>query len=364
MTDRYAAIRGDPVLVTGGLGFIGANLCRFLARTLGCRVTAVDDLSNTSPDAADGIDGLEVIVGDVRDAELMAPLVRTHPWIFHLACRTILTCAEDPEADLAVNALSTLRILELLRRAPRATGGQEAAPTGRGHTRDGQGRFVYASSTSIYGNCRHLPADELEPPEILNHYAATKLLGEHYTTLYHAAYGVPTVALRYSNVYGPGQSSRNPYCGVIGRFLDAARAGRPLTVHGTGDHTRDYTYVDDVVEATIRAALAPQALGEVFNVGTGVETSVNALAREISTLVGDGVCTEYVDRRDVDNIPRRALSAEKMRVRLGWHPRVSLREGLRRTIAASEHGLPLGDAAPRTAPRTAPWEPTPSAAAP
>jgi len=320
--DPFAPLRGGRALVTGGLGFIGANLCRFLVRSLGCRVTALDDLSNSSIDAARDIENVEVVVGDVRDTKLVAPLAHSHPWVFHLACRTILTSADDPESDLTVNALSTLRLLEILRHAtsPRA------------------GRFVYASSTSIYGNCRHIPADELDPPGILNHYAGTKLLGEHYTTLYHTAYGVATVALRYSNVYGPGQSSRHPYCGVVGKFLDAARAGRPLVVHGDGEQTRDYTHVDDVVEATALAAAAPHAVGEVFNVGTGVETSVNTLAHEVSALHGGAARIEYVDRRDVDNIRRRALSAEKMRVRLGWVPRVRLREGLRQTVDWRPHG--------------------------
>ncbi len=172
-------------------------------------------------------------------------------------------------------------------------------------------RFVYASSTSIYGNCRHIPADELDPPNILNHYAATKLLGENYTTLYYMAYGVPTVCVRCSNVYGPGQTTSDPYCGVIGKFFDAAEAGRPLAVHGDGEQTRDYAYVNDAVEGTLRATAAPQALGDVFNIGTGVETSVNTLAHEIRALTGGRARIEYIDRRDIDNIRRRALSPKR-----------------------------------------------------
>jgi UDP-glucose 4-epimerase len=317
-------LRGGKVLVTGGLGFIGANVCTYLIRALGCRVTAVDDLSNATTDSVAHVPELEVIVGDVREAKLMEPLLRTHPWVLHLACRTILTCADDPDSDLSVNGLSTLRLLEYLRR----------------ERPSGFKRFVYASSTSIYGNCRHIPADELDPPNILNHYAATKLLGEHYTTLYYMAYGVPTVCVRYSNVYGPGQTTSNPYCGVIGKFFDAAAAGQPLTIHGDGEQTRDYTYVDDAVEGTLRAAAAPQAVGDVFNIGTGVETSVNTLAHEIRALSGGRARIEYIDRRDIDNIRRRALSPEKIRVRLGWQPQVRLREGLQRTAAARGQARP------------------------
>jgi len=330
----FDELRGGRVLVTGGLGFIGVHTCTYLARVLGCHVTALDDLSNSSRGAVAHVPEVEVIVGDVRDARLVEPLLRTHPWVLHLACRTILTCADDPDSDLSVNALSTLRLLEFLR-----------------HQRPpGFKRFVYASSTSIYGNCRHIPADELDPPNILNHYAATKLLGEHYTSLYYMAYGVPTVCVRYSNVYGPGQTTSNPYCGVIGKFFDAADAAQPLTIHGDGEQTRDYTYVDDAVEGTLRAAAAPQAVGDLFNIGTGVETSVNTLAQEIRRLSGDRTRVEYIDRRDIDNIRRRALSPEKIRVRLGWQPQIRLREGLQRTAAARTRvpGVSPGGAEPRS----------------
>lgn len=310
----YDSIRGQRVLVTGGLGFCGLNLTRFLADELDCRVTVLDDCSNSQlPDSS--LRNVEVVMGDAREPEQYEPLLRVNPWVFHLACRTILTCSSDPEGDLTVNSLSTLRILEWLRanRPPKFQ------------------RFLYTSSTSIYGNCRHLPTDELDPPHILNHYAATKLLGEHYTLLYHMAYDVPTTCVRYSNVYGPGQTTRNPYCGVIGKFMDSAVGGMPLTVHGDGEQTRDYTYVLDAVQATVLAATSPKALGDVFNIGTGVETSVNTLAQEIRGIFGDTVKVEHIDRRDIDNIRRRVLSPEKIRVRLGWTPQIRVREGLRRT---------------------------------
>lgn len=314
MIDSYSLIRGQRVLVTGGLGFCGWNLTRTLAEQLGCSVTVLDDCSNAAMPAEIPAN-VAIVVGDVRDPEVFAPLMRETPWVFHLACRTILTAGQDPESDLSVNALSTLRMLEFLRRE-RPAGFQ---------------RFLYTSSTSIYGNCRHLPADELDPPNILNHYAATKLLGEEYTLLYHMTYDVPTVCVRYSNVYGPGQTTRNPYCGVIGKFIDAALAGSRLMVHGDGEQTRDYTYVDDAVAGTILAAASPKALGDIFNIGTGVETSVNTLASHINALSGDTLTIEHVDRRDIDNIRRRALSPEKIRTRLGWLPQVLLRDGLART---------------------------------
>lgn len=313
--DVLEPIRGQRVLVTGGLGFCGRNLSDYLADELDCRVTIIDDCSNASIPTAPRRN-IEFIQGDVRDIKLLAPHLGSNPWIFHLACRTILTCSGDPYSDLGVNAESTLRILEWLR-----------------HNKPAKlQRFLYTSSTSIYGNSRHLPADELDPPNILNHYAATKYLGEQYTLLYHMAYDVPTACVRYSNVFGPGQTTRNPYCGVIGKFLEAATNGAPLIVHGDGEQTRDYTFVRDAIEATVLAAVSPKAIGDLFNIGTGVESSVNLLAQEIRAIFGEHVRIEYVDKRDIDNIRRRALNPEKIRVRLGWVPQVRLRDGLRRTV--------------------------------
>lgn len=315
MLESFASLQGQRVLVTGGLGFIGKNLTAHLTNRLQCSVTVLDDLSN-APLPAGTSPNVRVIVGDVRDEATVAPLLREHPYIFHLACRNIFFCADDPESDLTVNAGSTLKMLELLRRDRPA----------------GLQRFVYTSSTSIYGNARHIPSDELDPPNILNHYAATKLLGEHYTLLYHTSFRVPTACVRYSNVFGPWQTAQNPYCGVPGKFLDLAMAGSALTVHGDGEQTRDYTYVDDAVEATLLAAVAPQAIGDVFNVGTGIETSVNTLAREINRLFGGKLEITYVEKRGIDNIRRRALNPEKARIRLGWTPNTRLADGLRQTL--------------------------------
>jgi UDP-glucose 4-epimerase len=320
------AIRGQRVLVTGGLGFCGLNLSRSLAEDLECDVTILDDRSNST--TAPRLPArCTVVIGDVREERDFAPLVLAHPWVFHLACRTILTCGSDPESDLTVNALSTLRMLEFLRR--------ERPPSFQ--------RFLYTSSVSLYGNSRHLPADELDPPSILNHYAATKLLGEQYSLLYHTAYGLPTTCVRYSNVYGPGQTPRNPYCGVVGKFIDACLEGRPLTIHGDGEQTRDYTFVTDAVEATILAAVSAKAVGDVFNIGSGIETSVNTLAQEIRLLAQSDQPVEYLARRDIDNVRRRSVNPEKIRVRLGWVPAVRLRDGLRETIAWARAERERGD---------------------
>jgi UDP-glucose 4-epimerase len=219
----------------------------------------------------------------------------------------------NPREDFETNIGGTLNVLL----AARATGIR---------------RLVYTSSTSVYGNPRYLPINEDDRLELLTPYAVSKLAGEHYCTAFFESYGLPTVSVRYSNIFGPGQDPANPYCGVVAKFIEAMFAGRPPMIHGDGNQTRDFTYIDDAVEATLLAATSERALGEVFNVGTGIETSVNRLAEALIAVTGAHVRPEHADRRDVDNIRRRVMNIEKARRALRWVPEVSLEEGLRRTV--------------------------------
>ena len=193
-------------------------------------------------------------------------------------------------------------------------------------------RVVYSSSTSIYGNPRSIPINEDDGIVLLSPYAVSKLAGEHYCLAFYESYGVSVACVRYSNIYGPGQRPDNPYCGVVAKFLASAAAGQPLTIHGDGGQTRDFTYIDDAVDATLLAAVQPRAEGDVFNVGTGIETSVNALTDAIGQAMGRDPIVERIDRRDIDNIRRRVVSIEKARRMLRWSPQVTLEDGLRRTV--------------------------------
>jgi UDP-glucose 4-epimerase len=166
---------------------------------------------------------------------------------------------------------------------------------------------------------------------MLSPYAVSKYAGENYCKAFYENYGLSTTAVRYSNVYGPGQSAANPYCGVIGKFLESVSLDRPLQIHGDGDQTRDYTYVDDVVEATILAAVSTKADGQVYNVATGREISINQLVGMIRTIADKTVTVEYLDRRDIDNVRRRVLNVEKIRRELRWTPSVTLERGLAST---------------------------------
>ena len=308
-------IKWKNVLVTGGLGFVGHNLVKTLVEEYDCKVTVVDNCVNSSPATLGStLSRVNFKNMSVLD-EKFYPLLDDAEYIFHLACIQIAHSGSDPVTDLRVNAESTLNILQYL----------------RNKTPLKLIRFVYTSSASVYGSSKNLPCREDGVTRVLSQYAATKLLGEQYTLMYQKLYNIPTASVRYSNVYGLGQSPRNPYCGVIGKFVDYALAGKNLTIFGDGQQTRDYSYITDAVDATILAAVHPAALGGVFNIGTGVETTVLQLARLIKEYTGD-IEINHIPERDIDNIRRRYMDIELIHTELGWAPVVTIEEGLKRTI--------------------------------
>lgn len=309
-------IENKNVIVTGGLGFVGHNLVLKLVNDYNCKVTVIDNCLNSTPDVLRSIDGKYTLVSkSVLDDEVY-PLFGNTDYIFHLACVQIAHSSKEPLLDLKVNAESTLRILEYIRHN-RATSPLQ--------------RFVYTSSASVYGSAKNYPSSEEGATKVLSHYAATKLLGENYTIIYNKQYGIPTSSVRYSNVYGYGQSPRNPYCGVMGRFIHNALTGQSLGIIGDGQQTRDYTFITDAVDATILAAIHAHADGEIFNIGTGVEASVNEIAQYIEKLAPE-VTIENFPPRDIDNIRRRVMDISLIQDKLGWEPVVGIKEGIKKTM--------------------------------
>jgi UDP-glucose 4-epimerase len=309
--DISRSFGGRRILVTGGAGFVGSALTRRLVAA-GARVTVLDDLFTGKPEAIPT--GAQFVHGSVTDEALVQELVSASSLVFHLAARNIIASTANPRDDFATNIGGTLNVLMAARESK-------------------VDRVVYASSASVYGNPRSIPINEEDGVVTLSPYAVSKLGGENYCLAFFESYGLPTACVRYSNVYGPGQRPDNPYCGVVAKFMVETYAGRPISVHGDGEQTRDYTYVEDAVDATILAAVHPRAEGEVFNVGTGIETSVNRLAEAIGTALDRPATITHIDRRDVDNIRRRVVNIEKARRMLRWTPQFTLDRGLERTAA-------------------------------
>ncbi len=296
------------VLVTGGAGFIGSNLVDSLVKE-GAQVTVLDDLFTGKKENIQSLNQIRFVKGSVTQLDLVFNLVKEADIVFHLAVRNIIVSTRSPRMDFLVNAGGIFNVLSAARKH---------------HIK----RVVYASSASVYGNPRYLPINEDDRYNILNPYAASKLSGEHFCFAFHESFEVPVVILRYSNVYGVRQSPENPYCGVVSKFFDQLEKGERPCVHGDGEQTRDFTYVMDAVEATLLAGISPKVEGEVFNVGSGKETSINDLAQLIIEIKKKKVTPKHIERRDIDNIRRRVLNIEKIRRILRWIPKTSLKDGL------------------------------------
>ncbi len=302
--------KGKRVLVTGGAGFIGSNVVRRLLNE-GARVCVLDDLFTGKIKNLPTHPRLRFIQGSVTNCKLVEKLVCASEFVFHLAARN----TKFPEKDFAVNIGGTLQVLRAAREARKLQ------------------RIVYASSASIYGNSSQFPIHENMPAITLSPYAVSKCAGENYCTAFNRTFGIPTVSLRYSNVYGPGQDSANPYCGVMSKFISGIEQNNAITIFGDGKQTRDFTYIDDVVEATLRAGVSSQAIGEVFNVSTGIETSIRSIAVIFKKMYTKPFAINFAAKRDIDSIRRRVLSSKRIQARLHWSARTDLTEGLRNTIA-------------------------------
>jgi len=300
------------VLVTGGAGFIGSYVVEALVER-GYEVKVFDDLSTGSLENLSRVAGeMEFVKGDVRDYGALAEHVRGVDAVIHeAAVRSVVKSMEDPLTTYLVNAQGTLNALWA-------------------SLRSGVRRFIYASSSSIYGDTPTLPKHEDLKPNPLSPYAASKLAGEDLCRVFHKAYGLPTVSLRYFNVYGPRQRY-NPYSGVITIFISRLLRGEPPIIEGDGEQTRDFTYVEDICEATVKALEVEGVEGEAFNVGAGSPVSINQLARMLIELTGCHVEPRYAAPRkgDVRHNYADVRKAERM---LKWRPKTPLRQGLAKTI--------------------------------
>jgi UDP-N-acetylglucosamine/UDP-N-acetyl-alpha-D-glucosaminouronate 4-epimerase len=303
------------VLVTGGGGFIGSNLARRLLER-GDDVRVLDNFSTGNRrNLADVADELEIVEGELRSYERVHNATRGVEIVYHQgALPSVPRSVQDPLTTSAVNIEGTLNVLMAARD-------------------EGVRRVVFASSSSVYGNSGTLPRVESQFLDPISPYAVSKLAAERYCVSCARVYGLETVTLRYFNVFGPGQDPTSQYAAVVPRFIAAIDAGDPVPIHGDGEQSRDFTYVDNVVEANVLAAEASEASGHVLNIATGEPRTVNELADTIGEVLGKPVEKEYLPERTGD-VRDSWADVSAARRQLGWEARVALEEGLRLTAEA------------------------------
>jgi UDP-glucose 4-epimerase len=293
-------------IVTGGAGFIGSTLTRLLLER-GYAVRVYDDLSSGSRDHLAGLD-LELVTGDVRDLDSLQRACAGADTIFHLAAGAgVVDSIENPIENFDLNARGTLLALWAAKQA-------------------GVGRFVFSSSNAPLGDNAY-PASEDKPVAPLSPYGAGKATGEAYCSAFFGAYGFEAVAVRFSNAYGQRSALKS---NVIPLFIRRIMAGQPLTIYGDGSQTRDFVFVSDLANGLIRAAETPAVGGEIFQLASGVETSLNELVARLSEVSGVTPQLRHEPPR-AGEIQRNYSLVDKARERLGHAPQVSLAEGLAMT---------------------------------
>lgn len=316
-------------LISGGCGFLGTALIRHLMAQGAHNVRVVDNLSVGTRadlrlvadfkelDSAQQFDrpaGLELVVGDICDAELALRVTQGCEVVVHFAANTgVPVSVAHPRVDMMCNVVGTFNYLEAARR-------------------QGVRKFIFASSGASTGEVEP-PVHEELPPHPSSPYGASKLAGEAYCSAYKRSYGLETVALRFGNVYGPGSLHKTS---VVAKFISRAMQGEPLEIHGDGLQTRDFIFVDDLIEAVLLAVAAADVGGEVFQIASNSETTVLDIAERIkSILLAAGVARIELAQREKrqGDVQRNFSDTSKARRRLGWQPQIELDEGLRRTVS-------------------------------
>jgi len=301
-------------VVTGGAGFIGSHIASALTRN-GLRVRIIDDLSTGHRENLDEITGdVEFTQGSVADEQLLKKVLDAVEIVFHeAAIPSVPRSVEHPRQSHVASVDGTFSLLLAARdRNVR--------------------RVIYAASSSAYGDQPTLPKKEDMLPDPLSPYAVAKLVGEYYCQVFARVYGLETISLRYFNVFGPRQDPGSQYSGVVSRFISVLLNNQQPVIYGDGEQSRDFTFIDNVIDANLKAANASRGFGSVMNVATGERITLNQLLDEVKAIVGKPeVKAEYQQPR-VGDVRHSLADISRARELLGYQPTVGLREGLRRTI--------------------------------
>lgn len=309
MLRNASAVAGRRILVTGGAGFIGSELVRQLRELEADQIRVVDNLTNGKRSNLEDVEGpIELFVVDIRDGEALREALENIDIVFHLACLGVRHSLHSPLENHDVNATGTLTVLS------------------EAHDARVQ-RFVYVSTSEVYGTARTVPMSEAHPTNPHTIYGASKLAGEHYTLAFGITHEMPVVVVRPFNAYGPRSHHEGDSGEVIPRFCVRALAEEPLVVFGDGTQTRDFTHVSDSARGIIAAGVAEGVIGSTFNIGSGVEVSINELASLVESVTGKEVGIERAAPRPGD-VRRLVSDSSLARHELGFEPQIGMREGV------------------------------------
>jgi len=300
-------------LLTGGAGFIGSNICQQLLKR-GESVRILDDFSTGKRENIVGFkDSVELIKGDLRDWEIVKRAMAGVDFVLHQgALPSVERSIKDPLTTTQVNIMGTLNVLLAAREAKVK-------------------RLVYASSSSVYGDTPTLPKKEAMKANPQSPYAVTKLIGEEYCRIYYSIYGLETVCLRYFNVFGPRQDPGSQYAAVIPKFITLMLKGKSPPIYGDGEQSRDFTFIDNVVEANLQACKAKGTPGEVFNIACGKRITINGLVEMLNKILQTRIEPTYESPRKGD-VRHSLADISRARKTLHYSPEIGFEEGLERTV--------------------------------
>ncbi len=326
MLINYLSMKNTRILVTGCAGFIPSFVTEKLLDN-GANVIGIDNFFNGRTENMNNFmhnKKFTFVEGDIRDRKLMDSLINKSDMVYHAATRGLGVSADNPAEEAEVNINATIQMLDSAKR----------------HAIK---KFIYTSSASVYGNTRIIPEKETDPAFPLSPYGVSKLAAERYCMVYHHLFNLPVVCLRYFNTYGPRQKKDSVYGGVVSIFIHNAIKNKPLSIYGTGEQTRDFTFVEDTVAATIQSFINDRAVGNVINVSRGKESTVNELAVLIKKISkNNNLRIEYTKGRLIDNIQRRLGDISLAKKLLNYNPQTTLEEGLSRTFSWYSNELRVG----------------------
>ncbi len=316
---KIRMIQNNNILITGGAGFIGSSLANKLLPNN--KVTVIDDLSMGDFSNLNSSSNLIKIKGSVTDKDLLEKVFDENDfdYIFHLAAvASVADSVARPYETHQVNFDSTMAILEILRKNKKSIK-----------------RFIFSSSAAVYGDEPTLPKQEESIIRPLTPYAVDKFASERMVMVYNNLYKIPASATRFFNVYGPNQNPNSPYSGFISILVDRLKNQKPLTIFGDGEQARDFVYIDDVLQALLLIATSDQSLGQVYNVGTGIKTTLNDLIRFSQSNLGKVVDVKYAEPREGD-IKLSISNIQKLK-KIGYNPKYNLESGMKKYLDYEFH---------------------------